>query len=102
VAKSDEGNYTCDASNRLGRATGSTYLYVVQGTSIEQPIDSTIYANINQTFFLPCTGFKPANIDLTYLWKFNDEYIKLDGMKYAQDNYQRPGDLRIIRAQYTM
>jgi hypothetical protein len=102
VIKSDEGNYTCDASNRLGRATGSTFLFVVDGTSIDQPINPVIYANINQTFFLPCTAFKPPNIDLTYLWKFNGEYVALDSFQYAQDSYQRPGDLRIIRSQYTM
>lgn len=102
VTKSDEGNYTCSASNRLGQSSGSTYLYIVQGTSIDPPIDPNVVANINQTFFLPCTGYKPSNIDLAYLWKFNDEYIKLDGIHYAQDNFNRPGDLRIIRAQYTM
>ena len=30
------------------------------------------------------------------------QYITLDRIKYAQDNFDRPGDLRIIRAQYTM
>lgn len=102
VMKSDEGNYTCDASNRVGRALGSTYLYVEDGTYIEQPINSEIIANINQTFFLPCLAYKPQNIDITYLWRFNGEEIYADGMRYAQDNFQRPGDLRIIRAQYTM
>lgn len=102
VTLSDEGNYTCDASNRLGRASGSTYLFVVQGTGIEQPIDPNIFANLNQTFFLPCTAYKPVNIDLAYLWRFNGESIVLDGIRYAQDNFERPGDLRIIRAQYTM
>lgn len=47
-------------------------------------------------------GYKPQNIDLTYLWRFNSENIINDGYHYAQDNFQRPGDLRIIRAQYTM
>jgi hypothetical protein len=102
VTKSDEGNYTCDASNRVGRDSGSTYLFVVDGTAIDQPINAAIIANINQTFFLPCTAYKPANIDLTYLWRFNDDYLKPDIYKYAQDSYLRPGDLRIIRAQYTM
>jgi hypothetical protein len=102
VTQSDQGNYTCDASNRLGRATGSTYLYVVLGTSITAPLDPVIYANINQTFFLPCTAYKPLNIDLAYLWRFNEESIMHDQDRYAQDSFLRPGDLRIIRAQYTM
>lgn len=102
VVKSDEGVYKCDASNRLGRAVGTTILFVVDGTSIEQPLDPNIQSNINQTFFLPCTAYKPNNIDLTYLWKFNDELVVPDGYRYAQDSYQRPGDLRLIRAQYTM
>jgi receptor-type tyrosine-protein phosphatase gamma len=58
VNKMDEGNYTCDASNRIGRESGSTYLFVVDGTSIDRPIDANIIANINQTFFLPCTAYK--------------------------------------------
>ena len=106
VAKDDEGNYTCDANNRLGRAQGSTFLFVVDGTRIEQPLEPLIVANINQTFFLPCTAFKPANIDLTYLWRFNGQLITSheahNYFHYAQDSYQRPGDLRLIRAQYTM
>jgi contactin 2 len=107
VTKMDEGNYTCDASNRLGRASGSTFVFIVDGTSIEQPFDRNIVANVNQTFFLPCTAFKPPNIDLAYYWTFNNEPLKMESayygaQMYAQDNFLRPGDLRIIRAQYTM
>ena len=97
VVKSDEGNYTCEASNRLGTEVGFTYLFVVAGTVIEP-----IVTSINRTFFLPCTTYKPDNIDITYLWKFNGLYITLDRIKYAQDSFDRPGDFRIIWAQYTM
>lgn len=102
VLKSDEGNYTCEATNRVGRALGSTYLFVEDGTYIDQPVNPEIISNINQTFFLPCMAYKPQNIDLAYVWKFNGETLIMDGVHYAQDNLQRPGDLRIIRAQYTM
>lgn len=78
VNKQDEGNYTCDATNRLGRASGSTFVFIVEGTYIEQPLDSNIVANVNQTFFLPCTAYKPPNIDLAYYWVFNGEPIRTD------------------------
>ena len=39
---------------------------------------------------------------MTYLWRFNNDYLRPDPYKYAQDSYLRPGDLRIIRVQYTM
>ena len=98
----DQGNYECEASNKVGKASGFTSLFVVQGTTTENAAYTEVPANINQTFFLPCSASKPANIDLTYIWQFNEEYLQLDNAKYAQDNIMKPGDLRIIRVQYTM
>lgn len=101
LTKADEGNYTCEASNRLGKTIGFTYLFIVDGTRIDPPYTDTIFVSVNQTFVIPCSAYTPANIDMTYMWKFNDELIDIDGINYAQDIYGRPGDLRVIRAQYT-
>lgn len=90
----------------MGKSAGYTTLYVVDGTRTDNQQFTLVPANVNQTFFLPCSAQKPLNIDLTYIWQFNNEYLSLDSHdkppKYAQDNLQKPGDLRIIRAQYTM
>ena len=51
VVKSDEGNYTCEATNRVGRALGSTYLFVEDGIYIYDPKNPEIIVNINQTFY---------------------------------------------------
>ncbi len=74
----------------------------MDGTRSDNQQFQIVPANVNQTFFLPCSAQKPLNIDLTYIWQFNGQYLQLDNRHYAQDNLRKPGDLRIIRAQYTM
>jgi hypothetical protein len=101
VSKNDEGNYTCEASNRVGKDIGYTYLYVVDGTRIDPPNNDQIVVNFNDTFIIPCNAFKPNHIDMAYMWRFNNEPIKIDGIHYSQDVYNRPGDLRIIRVKFT-
>ncbi len=101
ILASDEGNYTCDASNRNGRELGFTYLYIVYGTQIQMPTNPQVYANVNETFIIPCVAYKPVDIDLSYTWKFNNETVHIDGKRYARNVYNRPGDLRIIRIQFT-
>lgn len=101
LSKSDEGNYTCEATNRLGRTLGYTFLYIVDGTRIDIPADNNVFIQVNQTQVLPCRAYAPAHIDLSYMWRFNGEPVVIDSVFFAQDIFNRMGDLRIIRAQYT-
>ncbi|CAF0955687.1 unnamed protein product, partial [Didymodactylos carnosus] len=101
VQLTDAGNYSCVASNPFGVSQMSTYLYVMpEGTTIITPPGGRDVI-VNQTIVIPCDARSMNEMDLTFYWRFNGEVLNIDNKRYRQDDLNRPGDLRIVRAQYS-
>ncbi|CAF1990480.1 unnamed protein product [Rotaria magnacalcarata] len=96
----DAGNYTCMGTNPYGQAQQSTYVYVMpEGTTIiSTPGGRDVI--LDQTIVIPCDARSMNQMDLTFYWRFNNEILTIDNKRFRQDNPDRPGDLRIIKAQY--
>jgi hypothetical protein len=56
---------------------------------------------LNQTIVIPCDARSMNQMDLTFYWRFNNEILTIDNKRFRQDNPDRPGDLRIVQAQYS-
>jgi hypothetical protein len=95
------GNYSCMATNPYGVAQQSTYAYVMpEGTTIiSTPGGRDVI--LNQTIVIPCDARSMNQMDLTFYWRFNNEILTIDNKRFRQDNPDRPGDLRIVQAQYS-
>lgn len=83
-----------------GVAQQSTYVYVMpEGTTIiSTPGGRDVI--LNQTIVIPCDARSMTQMDLTFYWRFNNEILTIDNRRFRQDNPDRPGDLRIVQAQY--
>lgn len=94
------GNYTCVATNIYGVAQQSTYVYVMpEGTTIiSTPGGRDVI--LDQTIVIPCEARSMNQMDVTFYWRFNNEILFIDNRRFRQDNPDRLGDLRIVRAQY--
>ncbi|CAF0979230.1 unnamed protein product [Rotaria magnacalcarata] len=97
----DSGNYTCIATNPYGIAQQSTFVYVMfEGTTILSTSGSRD-AIVDQTIVLSCDARSINQMDLTFHWRFNNEILTIDNQRFQQDNFDRPGDLRIVKVQYS-
>ncbi|KAH9507423.1 hypothetical protein Btru_058044 [Bulinus truncatus] len=70
LKRTDQGTYTCVATNELGEARSSCTLYVEERTVfVEKPADVTVEEN--QTAVIPCkVSFLPGKMDVVYSWIF--------------------------------
>nr|KAG5696570.1 hypothetical protein BaRGS_030438 [Batillaria attramentaria] len=86
VMSSDQGRYTCKATNEFGEASSSTVLTMAMGTSITvAPVNTRV--SVNSTAFLSCVASYDPLMDLVYNWYFNGHLLDID---------HRP-DLRKVR-----
>jgi len=74
LSQADQGVYTCRVNNLEGNAEDSTQLLIMESTSIIVP-PSDITVVVNQTVTITCEATKPNNIDMIYVWKFEDYII---------------------------
>ena len=75
VKETDEGRFTCTATNEFGSIKSSGYLKVVSTTTIIEgpPPESTV--EIFENIRLPCTVIWDPNYKLTIIWKKDNENI---------------------------
>nr|KAI8744128.1 contactin-3-like [Biomphalaria glabrata] len=106
LKKSDEGVYTCVASNELGEASSTCRLFVEENAVfVEQPIDVTVEEN--ETTVIPCkVSFVPGKMDIVYSWRFYSHVIDFTSISEDRVHYTMPyantldnGALYIVSAQ---
>lgn len=77
---SDQGLYTCKATNINGEATNSTQVNIVRSIDIpidQGPRDGTV--PVNGTAFFYCqASWDSLNFELTYVWRHNGYIIDFD------------------------
>ncbi|KAK7493986.1 hypothetical protein BaRGS_00014868 [Batillaria attramentaria] len=95
-----QGTYTCQVTNSLGEASSEGILRVFPRTVISQrPRNEQV--EVNTTAALTCTTSSPPNIDVVYVWFFNNHLIDLtDDIEYRMGSGATSGNLYIIGAQY--
>ncbi|KAL4235250.1 hypothetical protein ACF0H5_006888 [Mactra antiquata] len=102
VTQSDQGTYTCKATNINGEDQSSTQVLVMSGIQFQtRPKDLNV--KVNQTAFLYCeVSYDVRRYDLIYSWKFNGHTINTETSPYYRDG-RREGinGLYIINAQYS-
>lgn len=106
---SDQGNYSCSATNALGTARSSGYLTVVPKPRWTlEPENREI--RLNTTVDIPCLAESEAHLDINYAWYFESVLLKfdrldLDARRYDAAQLLRPygrnfGSLRIENVQF--
>ncbi|GFO37283.1 contactin [Plakobranchus ocellatus] len=71
LTSTDQGVYTCTATNQFGTAQASSTVMIADGATITvTPSDDD--AVVNETVFLPCEASHPKKLDMVYDWTFND------------------------------
>ncbi|CAG5135524.1 unnamed protein product, partial [Candidula unifasciata] len=100
ITASDQGKYTCQAQNSVGQAEDFSHLKVVGRIVLSQsPSDQRVEVNLTATLF--CQVSHPSNIDMIYLWKFNDHVIRYEiEQEYRLGVGTQRGSLYIIAAQF--
>ncbi|GFS02413.1 contactin, partial [Elysia marginata] len=74
LLQGDQGRYTCVAENDGGSASDFTDLLILEGTSIsDPPADEKVEVNLTAT--LLCRASHAPQIDMVYVWSFNDHVI---------------------------
>ncbi|XP_052780285.1 contactin-like [Mya arenaria] len=99
---SDAGTYECKVVNTLGEARNRTTLNIYSQTVISQPPQETKVVSVNSTAFFYCqASFSGDNLDIMYMWLFNDRIINIThNYHYARGKDNNQGGLYIIDAQY--
>ncbi|XP_060075938.1 contactin-like [Ylistrum balloti] len=96
VQLSDEGLYTCRASNENGQADSSCQLTVINQMSfIHTPLPTTV--DYNSTAFLQCEVSYDTRYDLIYRWTHNNRVINI-----TENAHYRLGERINIRGLYIM
>ncbi|XP_045162637.2 contactin-like [Mercenaria mercenaria] len=98
---SDQGLYTCKASNINGEATNSTSVKVIRGISIATaPLDTRV--KVNKTAFMFCqASYDSLHFDLTYQWMKNGHVINFTlDTHYIQSKKDGLDGLYISNAQF--
>lgn len=100
VNQGHQGTYRCQVTNSLGEAYSEGLLRVFPRTVISQrPRNEQV--EVNTTATLACASSSPPNIDVVYVWHFNDHLIDLTkDIEYRMGSGLTSGNLYIIGAQY--
>ncbi|KAK3583433.1 hypothetical protein CHS0354_025554 [Potamilus streckersoni] len=100
IQPSDQGYYTCKATNAIGGSTNGTFVTVVEGISIITPPVNTRVV-VNGTAYLYCQAAHNYLYDLIYLWYFNGVEIDFkSSIQYAQSNVYGQNGLHIRSIQF--
>ncbi|XP_055884200.1 contactin-like [Biomphalaria glabrata] len=74
IQQSDKGKYTCQVENKFGKTEDHTSLEVYTNTVLSRtPSDQKVM--VNGTVELQCQASHASDIDMVYIWKFNDHVI---------------------------
>ncbi|CAL1529097.1 unnamed protein product [Lymnaea stagnalis] len=97
---SDQGKYTCQVENKVGKAEDYTNLRILERTVLSQsPSDQRVEVNLTAT--LLCQASYSLQTDMVYVWKFNDHIIDyIIEPEYRQGEGNQRGSLYIIATQY--
>lgn len=101
ISPSDQGLYTCKATNLNGEDQSSTQVIVMAGISfMTTPKDQSVH--VNRTTFLYCgASYNSKMNDLTYSWKFNGNKISTENDPFYRDGRRSNiNGLYIVNAQY--
>ncbi|GFO45288.1 contactin [Plakobranchus ocellatus] len=100
ITQSDQGEYICEATNSLGKAMDKTRLLVLEGTTIsDPPADDEV--EVNMTATLLCRASHSPEIDMIYVWSFNDHIIDYSiEPEYRQGEGNMKGSLYIVGAKF--
>ncbi|KAK6176500.1 hypothetical protein SNE40_014772 [Patella caerulea] len=101
VQQADQGTYTCEVENSLGKASSSGQLTVVEETRITRnPSPERVI--INSTATMICEGSFNPKMDMVYNWLFNKYPIDFeDNSHYRMGSGVTQGYLYILGAQFT-
>uniref|UniRef100_A0A3P9MHC2 Contactin 1 n=1 Tax=Oryzias latipes TaxID=8090 RepID=A0A3P9MHC2_ORYLA len=77
VTQSDEGQYTCFASNILGKASSVVSLSVTDSTRITLP-PSDADVNAGEDAWMRCAASHDPSLDITFIWSLDGRVIDLD------------------------
>ncbi|KAH9504839.1 hypothetical protein Btru_062073 [Bulinus truncatus] len=100
IQQNDKGRYTCQVENKFGKAEDYTNLEIYESTVLSQaPSDQRV--EVNMTVQLLCQASHAADIDMVYIWKFNDHVIDyIIQPEYRLGEGSQKGSLYIVSAQY--
>ncbi|XP_012936570.1 contactin [Aplysia californica] len=100
ITQSDQGKYKCRVTNELGEAEDSSDLLVMKRTTITTgPSDADVEVNFTAT--LLCEASHRSDIDMIYIWKFNDHIIDyVREPEYRQGVGSQAGSLYIIASKF--
>ncbi|RVE71610.1 hypothetical protein OJAV_G00053470 [Oryzias javanicus] len=76
VTPSDEGQYTCLASNILGKASSEGSLLVTDSTRITLP-PSDADVNAGENAWMRCAASHDPTLDITFIWSLDGRVIDL-------------------------
>lgn len=100
LVQSDQGRYTCKVENSMGKASDYTDVLILEGTTIsDPPADDKVEVNLTAT--LLCRGSHDPEIDMVYVWRFNDHIIDFNREpEFRQGEGHMKGSLYIVGAQF--
>ncbi|XP_041371548.1 contactin-like [Gigantopelta aegis] len=101
LTQSDEGSYTCTATNSEGTASSTGHLSVVGHTVLNvKPSNTDVI--VNETAFMFCeASYDVTRVDVVYIWLFEDRIINIDQDPHFVQGIRGGGrGLYIRNAQY--
>ncbi|XP_076447632.1 contactin-like [Babylonia areolata] len=100
VDNSHQGEYTCKVTNSLGEDSSSGYLRVFPSIVISQP-PFNVNERVNESASILCRASAPPNVDVVYVWLFNDHIINFEEqIEYRLGTDANTGSLYVVGLQY--
>ncbi|KAL8610221.1 hypothetical protein ACOMHN_038916 [Nucella lapillus] len=100
VNNNHQGEYTCKVTNTLGEASSSGKLQVFPGIVISQKPEA-VSERVNESASIICRASAPPNVDVVYVWLFNDHIIDYTRqVEYKMGSGVNMGSLFIVGLQY--
>ncbi|XP_070192772.1 contactin-like isoform X2 [Littorina saxatilis] len=100
VNNNHRGKYTCKVTNTQGEASSSGVLRIFARIVISQK-PGNVEGNSNETATMICTASAPANVDVVYVWTFNNHIIDFNRqVEYRMGSGSTSGNLIIQGLQY--